>query len=117
VKALHVGGATREANEPGMSANVAMRLRALALDHKEGRLSREAYRKLRAPLIDALVSSVDPQSSTIPNLEPRIRGVGAVPASPQTQTQTETEVAAATGRTRRGRWARVLAWAVAVLRR
>jgi hypothetical protein len=95
-----------------MSANVAARLRALARDHQEGRLSRDAYRKLRAPLIDALDGSVDLQSSTIPHLEPRSREARetSVPPGPEVEATTADSA-------RRGRLARVLAWAAAVLRR
>jgi hypothetical protein len=39
-----------------MSKDVAARLSALAQDHREGRLSLAAYRDLRAPLLDLLVS-------------------------------------------------------------
>jgi hypothetical protein len=95
-----------------MSANVATRLRALAGDHREGRLSRDAYRKLRAPLIDALESSVDLQSSTIPHLESRARGARATPVPPETEV-----VVAAPESARRSRLARVLAWAASVFRR
>jgi hypothetical protein len=97
-----------------MSANVAVRLRALARDHQEGRLSREAYRKLRAPLIDALDSSVDLQSSTIPHLEPRFREARDTTPVPPPDPEVE---ATAADSPRRGRLARVLAWAAAVLRR
>jgi hypothetical protein len=103
---------TREANEPAMSANVATRLRALARDHQEGRLTRDAYRKLRAPLIDALDGSVDLQSSTIPHLEPRVRGTRATPDRPEP----EVSATAAEGADR-SRFARVLAWVAAVFRR
>ena len=96
-----------------MSANVATRLRALARDHQEGRLSRDAYRKLRAPLIDALDSSVDLQSSTIPHLEPRLREPRDTPVPPPDPEVEATAVDTA----RRSRLARVLAWAAAVLRR
>jgi hypothetical protein len=95
-----------------MSANVATRLRALARDHQEGRLSRDAYRKLRAPLIDALDSSVDLQSSTIPHLEPRFREARAIPIPPDP----EVEVTAADS-ARGSLLARLLAWAATVFRR
>jgi hypothetical protein len=93
-------------------SHVATRLRALARDHQEGRLSRDAYRKLRAPLIDALDSSVDLQSSTIPHLEPRFREAPATSVPPDP----EVEATAADG-THRSRLAKVLAWAASVLRR
>jgi hypothetical protein len=110
VRATRVAAATREASELELSTNVATRLRTLARDHQEGRLSRDAYRKLRAALIDALDSSVDPQSCTIPHLEARARGPRAspVPAEP--------EAAPAEG-PRRNPLARALAWASAVFRR
>lgn len=95
-----------------MSVNVSTRLRALARDHREGRLSRDAYRKLRAPLIDALDRSVDLQSSTIPHLEPRFREARDVPVPPDPEAE-----AIAPDSARPGRLARVLAWAAAVLRR
>jgi hypothetical protein len=114
-------GPAREASEPGTSANVAMRLRALARDHQEGRLSRDAYRKLRAPLIDALDSSVDSQSNTIPNLESRTRAARATAVAPALPVTPESEAATTTTTTaqeaRRSRLARMLAWATSVLRR
>jgi hypothetical protein len=96
-----------------MSTNVATRVRTLARDHQEGRLSRDAYRKLRAALIDALDSSVDLQSCTIPHLEPRARGprVTTVPPEP------EAAAAAAAEEPRLSPLARALAWAAAVFRR
>jgi hypothetical protein len=80
VKALSATSTARETGELSRSVSVATRLRALAQQHGEGKLSRDAYRKLRAPLIDALDGSdiSDPQSSTtIPHFEPRIRGAPA----------------------------------------
>jgi hypothetical protein len=112
VRAISEAGAAREASEPGTSANVATRLRALARDHQEGRLSRDAYRKLRAPLIDALDSSVDSQSNTIPNLESRTRAARATPVVPEAAATITT-----TEEPRRSRLARLLAWATSVLRR
>jgi hypothetical protein len=111
VRAIRVTAATREASELEMSTNVATRLRTLAREHQEGRLSRDAYRKLRAALIDALDSSVDLQSSTIPHLEARARGPRATPAvAPEPE-------AAPTEGPRRNPLARALAWASAVFRR
>jgi hypothetical protein len=113
---MREAGATLEASEAGTSANVATRLRALARDHREGRLSRDAYRKLRAPLIDTLDSSMDLQSNTIPNLESRTRAARATPVAPES----ESALAAAATKTqepRRRRLARMLAWATSVLRR
>jgi hypothetical protein len=100
-----------------MSANVATRLRALARDYQEGRLSRDAYRKLRAPLIDALDSSVDLQSSTIPNLDSRMRGARATPVAPEPEATATTTTTTAAEEPRRSRFARMLAWATSVLRR
>jgi hypothetical protein len=102
-----------------MSANVASRLRALARDHQEGRLSRDAYRKLRAPLIDTLDSSVDPQSNTIPHLESRTRAARATPVEPESEAiaTATTTTTTATEEARRSRLARMLAWATSVLRR
>jgi hypothetical protein len=57
------------------------RLHALAREHREGRLSLEAYRKLRAPLLDCLDSHPEFQSTTLPNHEMRSKEAGA-PASP-----------------------------------
>ena len=76
MKAFGVTSTAREASEPSRSDSVAARLRALARQHGEGTLSRDAYRKLRASLIDALDGSdiSDLQSTTtIPHFEPRIR--------------------------------------------
>ena len=121
MRAIREAGATREASEPGTSANVATRLRALARDHQEGRLSRDAYRKLRAPLIDALDSSMDPQSNTIPNLESRTRAARGTPVAPAVPVTPGSEAAATSSTTveepRRSRLARMLAWATSVLRR
>jgi hypothetical protein len=115
VKALSVTSTARTPNEPSKSASVAARLRALARQHGEGQLSRDAYRKLRAPLIDALDGSdaLDPQSSTIPHLEPRVRGArtnnpSTVPPDSAPATPPEA---------RRGRFARMLAWMASALRR
>jgi hypothetical protein len=95
-----------------MSANVATRLRALSRDHQEGKLSRDAYRKLRAPLIDALDSSIDLQSSTIPHLEPRARGARANSVPPESEVAPTAPQSAG-----RSRLTRVLAWAAGVFRR
>lgn len=55
-----------------MSADVAARLRVLARDHHEGRLTLAVYRQLRAPLLDSLsvraASSVDDEAVTRPRL-------------------------------------------------
>lgn len=112
---MNVASTARDASEPSMSASVAVRLRTLAKQHREGQLSRDAYRKLRAPLIDALDGSdaLDSQSSTIPHLEPRARGVRT--------NGTETAPSAATSvvpaKARRGPLAKMLAWMVAAWRR
>lgn len=97
--------AARDASEPSKSAAIAARLRALARQHGEGQLSREAYRKLRAPLIDALDGSEqsDLQSSTIPHFEPRLREAPLESAPPT----------AARG----SRWGKMLAWMTAAWRR
>ena len=115
MKALSVTSSARAANEPSKSASVAARLRALARQHGEGQLSRDAYRKLRAPLIDALDGSdtSDPQSSTIPHLEPRVRG----PRTNTTSTAPPDSAPAAPEEARRGQLARILAWMAAILRR
>jgi len=52
-----------------MSEDVANRLRGLAQDHRQGRLTLHAYRKLRAPLIDSLSGwtalAADPDGAVI----------------------------------------------------
>jgi hypothetical protein len=98
-----------------MSTSIAARLRALARQHGEGRLSRDAYRKLRAPLIDALDGSdaLDSQSSTIPHLEPRVRGARAN----GTDTVPRGAVSATPARARRGPFGQMLAWRAAPWRR
>lgn len=85
MKAFNATSTAREVSEPSRSDSVAARLRSLARQHGAGQLSRDAYRKLRAPLIDALDGSdiADQQSSTtIPHFEPRIRGAPASGAAP-----------------------------------
>jgi hypothetical protein len=116
VKALRLTPAARDANELSKSASVAARLRVLAREHGEGQLSRDAYRKLRAPLIDALdgADELDPQSSTIPHFEPRVRGARAIntdPDSPGAATAAPREEA------RRGPFGRIFAWVAAAWRR
>jgi hypothetical protein len=98
-----------------MSTSVAARLRALARQHGEGQLSRDAYRKLRASLIDALEGpdALDSQSSTIPHLEPRIRGVRTNGAD----TAPSAATSAPPARTRRGPLGKMLAWVATVWRR
>jgi hypothetical protein len=105
VRAIPAAEATRETTEPAISANVATRLRALSRDHQEGRLSRDSYRKLRASLIDALDSSVDLQSNTIPHLESRARAARAALVLPEPEV-----VADAAEKKRWGRLARLLSW-------
>ncbi|MGH8258392.1 MAG: hypothetical protein ACREUG_01730, partial [Steroidobacteraceae bacterium] len=48
-----------------MSEEAASRLRTLARDYAEGRLSLETYRRLRAPLLDGLSGTVDDSASVI----------------------------------------------------
>ena len=70
-----------------MSQDVAARLAALSQDHREGRLTVSAYRSLRAPLLDMLVTAeslvgaepVDPFTTTRPRHRPPAVGtaVGA----------------------------------------
>lgn len=76
-----------------MSADLAARLRALAQDHHAGKLNLEAYRKLRAPLLDSLqlhAGVMDEMAVTQPRslgrasgTPPRVaeRVVAATPAS------------------------------------
>lgn len=68
----------RTVDEPHQVASIAdlvARLQVLARDHREGRLSLEAYRKLRAPLLDTLDSgyAADSQCTTLPNLAPSVQ--------------------------------------------
>jgi hypothetical protein len=72
-----------------MSQDVAARLGALAQDHREGRLTLSAYRSLRAPLLDMLVTPApaggadttvtDPSTTTRPRH--RLPQVGAASAA------------------------------------
>lgn len=112
---MNVASTARDASGPSMSASVAVRLRALAKQHREGQLSRDAYRKLRAPLIDALEGSdaLDSQSSTIPHLEPRARGV----RTNGTDTAPSAATSVVPARARRGPLAKMLAWVAATWRR
>jgi formylglycine-generating enzyme required for sulfatase activity len=66
-----------------MSNDLAARLRALAHDHQAGRLSREAYRKLRAPLMDSLAKSGAAPMDDMAITQPRAaaRSVASAPAS------------------------------------
>jgi hypothetical protein len=68
-------------HEVASTADVVARLQVLARDHREGRLSLEAYRKLRAPLLDTLDSAhaTDAQCTTLPNLSPPV----LVPRAPE----------------------------------
>jgi len=69
-----------ERHQSRFSQRLVARLHTLARDHREGRLSLEAYRKLRAPLLDCLDShhAADFQSATLPNQEMRLREAGAM---------------------------------------
>lgn len=74
-----------------MSADVAARLRSLAQDHSAGKLSLDAYRKLRAPLLDSLslpgAGAVD-EGVTQPRIVGRAAGAAPVerPAAAQQPT-------------------------------
>src|SRR4051812_45299726 len=65
-----------------MSHDVAARLAALSQDHREGRLTVSAYRSLRAPLLDRLVTAeaaavveqVDLSTTTRPRYRPSAIG-------------------------------------------
>lgn len=68
-----------------MTKDVAARLDALAHDYREGRLSLAAYRNLRAPLLDLLISQpgadgTDQSSTTQRGRVARARSHGAQPA-------------------------------------
>lgn len=54
-----------------MAPQVAERLSALARDHAEGRMSLEAYRRLRGPLLDGLAGITDESASVV--TQPRVR--------------------------------------------
>ncbi len=72
-----------------MSQDVAARLAALSQDHREGRLTVSAYRSLRAPLLDMLVTAepladaepVDPSTTTRPRHRPPAAGAATGSAS------------------------------------
>lgn len=70
--------AAGERQESDFNQRLVARLSALAREHREGRLSLEAYRKLRAPLLDCLDShtTADLQSTTLPNHAMRLREAG-----------------------------------------
>lgn len=69
-----------------MSQDVAARLSALSQDHREGRLTTSAYRGLRAPLLDMLVTveslavpeQVDPSTTTRPRHRPPAAAAAAL---------------------------------------
>jgi len=63
-----------------MSAEIAARLRQLAQDHHDGRLDTTAYRSLRSPLLDSLVSNVA-MSTALEITQPRsVAATGTVRA-------------------------------------
>ena len=114
MKALLERQTACEANEPEKCAPVAARLRALAREHGEGQLSLDAYRKLRAALIDTLdADTPDLQSSTIPRPESRVRGTLTTASLPAPSEA----VPVAPEKPRRGRFARMLAWMAGALGR
>ncbi len=98
-----------ERQESEFSQRLVARLHALAREHREGRLSREAYRKLRAPLLDCLDSryTAELQSVTLPNQDMRLREAGALALASTLQPATTPA-----SPERRRRLARVLTLAV-----
>lgn len=66
-----------------MSAEIAARLRQLAQDHHDGRLDTAAYRSLRSPLLDSLVSNVA-VSTAMEVTQPRaVAATGTMRALPE----------------------------------
>jgi hypothetical protein len=65
-----------------MSDDVAARLRALAQESFEGRLSVVAYRRLRAPLLDSLLDQAPGIDEFDAVTQPRNTGVRANVSSP-----------------------------------
>jgi hypothetical protein len=67
--------------EFALSTAAGARLRVLARDHREGRLSLETYRKLRSPLLDGLGSgrATDSQRGTPPDTPTRRRNSSDAP--------------------------------------
>jgi hypothetical protein len=82
VSSVHTIRTAGEPHEVASSADRVARLQLLARDHREGRLSLEAYRKLRASLLDTLdrPHATDSQCTTLPNLAPRPSPVLLPPA-------------------------------------
>ncbi len=78
-----------------MSADVAARLRTLAQDYQDGRLDLAAYRSLRAPLLDSLVSNA-PAAPAMEITQPRAAGIPQREAitRPATPRRTPEELAA-----------------------
>ena len=64
-----------------MSDDVATRLRDLARERFEGRLTVAAYRRLRAPLIDSLVTRAETVDESEAITQPRPVGGRTVPAA------------------------------------
>jgi hypothetical protein len=66
-------------SEVSSSTDVIARLHVLARDHREGRLSLEAYRKLRAPLLDSLDSGQTADSERVTDLSTQPRNPCEIP--------------------------------------
>lgn len=76
--------ASGEPRERALSTHAVGRLETLAVAHREGRLTLEAYRKLRAPLIDVLDGTPGHvECATIPDLQSRARGSRRTAAPPR----------------------------------
>lgn len=82
-----------------MSEDVAGRLRELARDHSEGRLTLEAYRRLRAPLLDSVSSTPVGAEELNDVTRPRALPLPAraAPATPASAPHSRPERAAPTG--------------------
>jgi formylglycine-generating enzyme required for sulfatase activity len=65
-----------------MSKDVAARLGSLAKDHREGRLTLLAYRKLRAPLLDSLMTRDVAEGDVATTTQPRSRAQAALSLAP-----------------------------------
>ncbi len=73
-----------------MSAEIAARLRQLAQDHHDGRLDIAAYRSLRSPLLDSLVSNVT-VSMALEATQPRsVAATGTVRGLPEQKPEKRT---------------------------
>jgi hypothetical protein len=81
---MHTTQSGREPRERELRAHAVGHLESLALAHREGRLTLEAYRKLRAPLIDVLDEAAGHlECATIPDLQNRAYGSRRAAAPPR----------------------------------